>query len=142
MVKQAGLILITREVAYGEKQLLVTTNRHYGQYALPGGKVEMIDRDPLSAARRELKEETTILTIESGLTYLFHGTNTHQGSDRDVYVYFARNAWGHPHDIEEGTTFAWFNFWTFLDHTVFASFYKRHLPNGIDHLVPTRFSAS
>lgn len=136
---RAGLILIVRDTGK-ERELLATTNRRYGGYALPGGKVDVKDPSPRFAARRELREETGIVAIDSDLTFLFKSINTVTGEDREVSVFFARSVWGQPKNIEPGTEFAWFTFYQFLHATVFKSFYELHLPDGIAHLVPTVMS--
>lgn len=139
-MKQAGLILIVREVLLQPREILVTTNRHYGQYALPGGKVEATDPSPRFTAARELREETSLVALDKDLTFLFKAVNRVDSSDREVHVFFARVAWGQPKNLEEGTKFAWFTFSKLLDSSFFAPFYKRHLPDGIDHLMPTAMS--
>ncbi len=140
-MKQAGIVLIIRDISMQvgpiQREILVTTNRHYGQYSLPGGKVENSDPDPRFTARRELREETGVVLVDSDMTFLFKAVNTVTGEDREVHMFFARAIWGQPKNIEPGTDFAWMTFHQLLDSSVFAPFYKRHLPDGIEHLVTT-----
>lgn len=145
MMKQAGVVLITRKVSplrFGEpsREILVTTNRHYGGYSLPGGKVEETDRDPRFTARRELREETSLVAMDSDLTFLYMAMNTVRKEDREVHVFFARSVFGRPRNVEAGTACAWFSFSKLLDNSAFSAYYKKHLPDGIEHLVPTEFA--
>lgn len=140
-MKQAGIILIIRKDPLSRlREILVTTNRHYGQYSLPGGKTEKTDASPRFTAIRELREETSLIVLDSELTFLFKATNRVDGSDREINVFFARAVWGKPKNLEDGTKYDWFTFSKLLDSSYFAPFYKKHLPDGIDHLVPTEMS--
>lgn len=134
---QAGLVLIVRKSLLMPREILVTTNRNYGQYTLPGGKLEPGDPTPRFTAIRELREETGVIAIDSDLSFLLSAVNTVNGSDREVHVFFARATWGKPKNVEAGTEFAWFTFEKLLESSVFAPFYKKYLPDGVDHLIPT-----
>lgn len=138
----AGLVIIVRKALLTPREILVTTNRRYGQYALPGGKLDEGDPTPRFTAIRELREETGLVVLDSDLSFLLQAVNTVNGSDRDIHVFFARAAWGQPKNLEEGTEFAWFTYEKLLESSVFAPFYKKHLPDGIDHLMPTLMTGS
>jgi 8-oxo-dGTP pyrophosphatase MutT (NUDIX family) len=139
-MKQAAVVLVIRK----NGEILVTTNRRYGQYALPGGKVDETDASPRAAASRELEEETALRVAEFDLSFLFAGINTVKlaGTDEDCYVhvFLAREVAGEPRDVEEGTRHAWMSFYRLLQSSVFAPFYKRHMPDGVGHLMTTRGS--
>jgi 8-oxo-dGTP pyrophosphatase MutT (NUDIX family) len=60
-LKRAAVCVIVTDDGHGEAALLLTKraarlNRHSGQYALPGGRLDA-DESPLDAARREAREE-------------------------------------------------------------------------------------
>jgi len=68
-------------VIYNEKDEILLIKRgndpYKGMWAFPGGRIDGTDKDILSAAYRELKEETNILDVDVTLSYVTTiGNNT------------------------------------------------------------------
>jgi 8-oxo-dGTP pyrophosphatase MutT (NUDIX family) len=133
--KQAAVVLIVREIA-GNPQLLAVTNRHLGGWSLPGGKSEP-DEGPKTTAARELFEETKLVVTRSHFILLAKGPGSADAT-RLVFLYYALTTTGDPVAIELGTELRWMTFNELRAHSVFGPYYCEHLPDGIEHLRPTR----
>lgn len=129
--KRSGIVLVVRE----DGRVLVTSNRRYGGWCLPGGKVEAGEL-PVQAAQREFREETGCHVELADLVYLAQGTSATE-TGRIVTMFLARRVRGTPRKVEEGTDVAWMTIKELQRTHPFARFYLQHLPNGIDHLKPT-----
>ncbi len=142
-VLRASVVIATRVLVlhvgppnHNDPLILATSNRRFGGFTFPGGKVN--DREtPRAAAIRELREETNLTATEDHLTYLFHHPNTYENEECEVYVYHARQIVGELQDIEQGTTHRWMTWDELLAASPFAAFYQRWLPDGVKHLRPT-----
>lgn len=148
MDKQAAIVLIIRDTNVAkfpvgfEREILTVTNRRFGTLALPGGKVDP-GETPLQAAIRELQEEVSVMVEPQHLTLLGSSVNiVADVPDREVFLYHATCAWGRPTNVEQGTEIFWRTFNQFAEESFFAPFYKKHLPNGIDHLPSTRMAGA
>jgi 8-oxo-dGTP pyrophosphatase MutT (NUDIX family) len=130
-VKQSGIVLVTRL----DDRILVVTNRRYGGWCLPGGKVDP-DETPRAAAARELQEETESIVLPEDLVWLTAGTSATE-SGREVHMFYARSIIGNPRTVEQGTEVGWMTYGELIATFPFGRFYVEHLPDGIAHLKPT-----
>lgn len=130
-VKLSGIVLVVR----GDGRILATTNRRYGGFCLPGGKVDP-GETPRIAAVRELREETSLIVTEKDLVWLCAGPSATE-SGRMVHMFYARHVRGLPRDVEPGTRCEWMTLEALKEVPPFADYYKQWLPDGIDHLRPT-----
>jgi len=111
----------------GEPRLLCVWNHRYNGWAMPGGKVEP-GESPQDAQKRELEEETGMLTERAHLLYCGpHDIQAEvirrEGRAAVVYV-FAVTAFGEPREMEEGCPVAWMTTQAFLAQSPFKSFYE------------------
>ena len=144
MDRQAAIVLIIRDtnvvkfpVGY-EREILTVTNRRFGTLVLPGGKTEP-GETPIQTAIRELQEEVSVVVEPPHLHFIGSSVNVVEGlADREVFLYLATQTWGKPTNVEEGTEIYWRSFNQFAEESFFSAYYKRHLPEGIDHLPSTR----
>jgi ADP-ribose pyrophosphatase YjhB (NUDIX family) len=131
-MKQSGIVLVVRD----DGMILVTSNRNYGGWCLPGGKVEE-GETPRTAAARELKEETSLVAFQRDLIWIAKGQSATE-SGREVHVFLARAVEGEPRNLEDGTLCAWFSLETLFATQPFGDFYLEHFPDGVEHFKPTR----
>lgn len=117
---------VTISIWNDEGQILVVTNRRFGGFCLPGGKIE-VGELPEEAAFRELKEETGL--VPEGLKYL--GCSLlHNPHTNDVEPYLCFHYIGYmedksrPYQNEEGTTPFWTDPISLLVHD--KSTFSRH----------------
>lgn len=149
MERQAAIVLIIRDtgipmfpVGY-QREILAVTNRRFGTLSLPGGKRDPGDALIVDTAVRELAEEVGLVAEPKNLTLVGSSVNiVADVPDREVFLYHARIVWGTPTNVENGTEIHWRTYKQFADESFFAPFYRRHLPEGIDHLSSTKFLGS
>lgn len=100
-INKKGQVLLQREYSYPPDEVM---------YQLPGGGIER-DEDVITAANRELSEESGYISKETKLIGSFHTSN--RRSDSKQYVVVARNLEGHklPEDEEEFIE----NIWLMMD---------------------------
>lgn len=132
--KQASTVLVLREQEH-KPLVLAVSNRRFGGWSLPGGKVEA-NESPLGAAIRELREETTLIT--SRLAFLFRARGT-VDPEVEVFVYLARAAEGTPRKVEDGSDVTWMPWPRFTRSHPFGLFYAFHFPDGVGHFKQTEF---
>jgi 8-oxo-dGTP pyrophosphatase MutT (NUDIX family) len=138
-MKRAAVVLFTRyHLIQHFNEVLAVTNRKYGGLTFPGGKVEE-GEDIREAAVREIREEVGIEIEPLALTWLTSGQSARPESVHEVHLFFARHAKGFAHDVEPGTQHAWLTFEKLCQASPFAEFYRRIFPDGIEHLLVTRF---
>lgn len=138
--KQSGVVLVTSDLVSVENMaelVLAVTNRRYGGFCLPGGKVDP-GETPRDAAVRELWEETGLRILESDLVWLFAGDSATE-SGREVHVFWARVASGNPQTVEENTVVQWLTLDDLKASKPFGPFYKKHFPDGVSHFRATAF---
>jgi ADP-ribose pyrophosphatase YjhB (NUDIX family) len=109
-------------------RVLCVWNRRHGTWALPGGMVED-GETPGEAQRRELEEETGMLTSSAKLVHEGpHGLPHQPGRASSVCVFLVE-AFGEPSIMEAGCPVQWMTVDEFLAQSAFRDFYKNVLPD-------------
>jgi len=119
--KRSVKIIVPR--FFPDLKFLAVSNRKFGKFTAPAGKLE-VDEDDYDAARRELKEETDIK-----LNYLFKLTNIiHPGFidksetwDCNIFITFTAQE---PKQVETGTIPSWKSWAEFETDSLFPQLYK------------------
>lgn len=131
---RASLAVIVRRVEYDFTEVLCVTNRRFGCFSLPGGRVEEKET-AFEALMREIREELGARAV--GATFLGEPA----GADCPCSIFHIREM-GAPRAVEEGTQLRWMT----IDELVAQSkipaagaFYHGLFPGGIGHLRETRF---
>lgn len=108
-------------------RVLCVWNRRYKTWSLPGGMVED-GETPEQAQRRELEEETGMLTSTARLVHEGpHGLPHQPGRASSVCVFLVE-AFGEPRAIEDGCAVQWMTVADFLAQSTFRDFYRHVLP--------------
>jgi 8-oxo-dGTP pyrophosphatase MutT (NUDIX family) len=101
-----------------DNKFLVVTNRKYGGYTTPGGKVDPGEFH-LNAAIRELQEETGLVAKKCDLHYVGHFEHSWRNIDVRCFGYtlWIENLEGQkPETVEEGTVPSWVDRDALLDY--------------------------
>ncbi len=96
-------------VCDGDRGYLTVTNRRWGGFSMPGGKIEQ-GEDPEDAARRELLEEVGLEAERLELAYVgIVPDGTRDDGPPWVCFTFAAEVCGdqEPRAVEEGTEIRW-----------------------------------
>ena len=117
-----------------QRKVLLVTNRTFGGWSLPGGKVEGLET-PGKCLRREFAEEVDLQVITSRLLGSWPGTIV---PDFLVRVYHVLMVAGKARALEDNSAIRWTTFRNLGMDPVFGDFYKDHFPEGFDHLAVTR----
>ncbi len=108
-------------------RVLCVWNRRYKTWSLPGGMVEE-GETPEQAQRRELEEETGMLTSTARLVHEGpHGLPHQPGRASSVCVFMVE-AFGEPRAVEEDGAVQWMTVADFLAQSTFRDFYANVLP--------------
>ena len=112
---------------YNNRKILAVTNRRWGGFTLPGGKVEK-DELPDEAAFRELYEETGI--VPNGLIYLGSSLFDNPLTDDAPFIisHYEAVIWNpRPKKMEEGTDPFWTESHNLYEskESIFAEHYKK-----------------
>jgi 8-oxo-dGTP diphosphatase len=108
-------------------RVLCVWNPRYKTWALPGGLVEE-GETPEQAQRRELEEETGMLTSAAKLVHQGPHGLPHQPGRASIVCVFLVVALGEPHAMEEGCPTQWMTVDDFLAQSKFRDFYAKVLP--------------
>lgn len=114
-------------LVFGIDNILCVWNRRYKGWSLPGGMVED-GETPEDAQRRELEEETWLLTKKATLIHEGpHGLPHKPGRASVVRIYLVE-AVGEPREMEDGCPVQWLSVEEFLAQSPFRDFYSKVLP--------------
>jgi 8-oxo-dGTP pyrophosphatase MutT (NUDIX family) len=103
-------------------RVLCVWNRRYKTWSLPGGMVEE-GETPEEAQRRELEEETGMLTASARLVHEGpHGLASSRGRASIVCVFLVE-AIGEPREVEEGCPVRHMTVGDFVAQSAFGPFY-------------------
>lgn len=144
MNKQASVVIIIRDsnspgFPGSHREVLCVTNRNFSTLTLPGGTNEP-EELPSTTAIRELQEEIGVSITPTALQHVGGGLSQLEGEPPwGVFIYYAASVWGVPMHVENGTEIHWRTWESFLNETIFADFYRKHLPNGIEPFPTTVF---
>ena len=112
--------------------VLCVTNRKYGGWCLPGGKMSELEYSlwlPRNTTVREIYEETDVILYEREMLYLGKTPSVVEPK-REVRIYYAMAASGTAMAKEPGTEVCWMSFVELQQQTLFGSFYRRMFPDG------------
>jgi len=102
-----------------DDKFLVVTNRKYGGYTTPGGKVDPGEHHE-AAAVRELAEETGLVATINDLHYVGYFEHAWRGIDVRCYGYWCwiedLEGEQEPRQVEEGTDPSWIDRDSLLDY--------------------------
>lgn len=129
-VASVGIVLNKR------RQVLLVTNRAFGGWSLPGGKVEPGETAG-AALRREMLEEVDLSVTVATLLGEWPGTVALGVSVR-VYHVLRVYEGSTPRPKERDSKIKWCAFSVLSKDTMFGSFYKERFPSGFDELARTR----
>jgi len=115
-MKQAVAILVLR----GDENALCVTNRRYGGFCLPGGKVERGETLE-DAAIRELREETGILVCPEQLIPIF--TDKSAAAEDWVCTTFLCITDQDGRQVEEGTEVMWKLVTELATESIYSDYY-------------------
>lgn len=118
---RASVELVVRR---GDK-FLVVTNRRWGGFSMPGGKIEG-DETPEEAARRELAEETGLEAKSlRRLGGMIHKSQPKDGGpDWFCLAYEADIGDQLPREVEPGTTPYWTTAEDILENALYQDYYE------------------
>lgn len=130
---QASALAIIYEPALDK--VLCVTNRRYGGWGLPGGRVEE-GESPKHALIRELQEELGVVVYPGYLSLIFRVPGTVEVQTL-MHVFHVRHLVGDPHAAERGTELAWMSHEGLGASRPFGAFHKEHFPDGYRYLQRT-----
>src|SRR5262245_19854813 len=103
-----------------DSKVLTVYNKRVNGWTLPGGKVE--EGESVNVAqRRELKEETSLVTLFAIRIYEDFSASD---SGRLVTIYLVA-AKGEPKECEEGCPVQWMSVEDLIEQSPFSKFYKK-----------------
>lgn len=137
---RAAVIIILQDTYKSPRDphVLAVTNRRFGGFSLPGGKLDK-EESPKQGAIRELFEETALHLGEDDLTLLCQYPNTISNEVCEVSVFHALSVFGVRVEREEGTKHDFMTWQQLIAASPFAQFYREHFPEGVRHLRGTSF---
>lgn len=150
-MKEAAVVLLIRDtdvpaipvdsrlvVGY-QREILAVSSRKFTTMVLPGGTVDP-GEIPLHTAIRELREEISVEVEPRSLIYINSNVSRVEGQeDWLVHLFYARVVWGKPTHVENGTELRWLSYEKFLESTIFSTYYRMTLPEGIVRFASTHF---
>jgi 8-oxo-dGTP pyrophosphatase MutT (NUDIX family) len=121
---RASVEIVVSRYDRGKLQYLTVTNRKFGGFSMPGGKVEP-GEDLEAAAHRELYEETG---LRGQLTYIATDlVKAHDGKDPwicAVYWLVPADLIPEPRLMEQGTIPSWRSRRDLIEHARYPEHYK------------------
>lgn len=133
--RRSASVLAWREVGAGSPLVaLVVTNRRWGGWSTPGGKLEP-GEPPVVGALRELEEETGLVPVHDPQ---FLGAWIHESVPKDEdkrpwlhHVFEAAVDFGiQPLKLEPGTQAGWMAAGDLVTETLYPDFYRRALADS------------
>ena len=126
MRKSVGLLVFQNDDPIAGK-ILTVTNRRWGGFSCPGGKVEP-GEDLETAAKRELEEETGLKAIKLSLMGIYKHNTVPKDEDKTQWecAYFLANIGKQePTQIEEGTEIGWHTSTELLNNSMYPDLYHQ-----------------
>lgn len=132
-IANGGLSPISRP---GTITILTVTNRRWGGFSAPGGKIEEGEK-PIDAARRELLEETGLTAMR--LSFIGGAVIWQEPKDEGppwvCFSYFADVGAQRPRVVEDGTEIAWRSPSELRNDGIYPDYYDQIFPLAGVHYV-------
>jgi ADP-ribose pyrophosphatase YjhB (NUDIX family) len=146
--QRAAAVSLVLDFGDGEEptRVVCVWNKRYRGWTLPGGLVED-GETPAQAQARELEEEAGMRTENARLVFSGeHNIEAAQGAARPgraslVYLYLVE-AYGEPHEVEEGCPVDRKTVEEFLAVSPFAELYRKILPSIVEEAARAEHEAT
>jgi ADP-ribose pyrophosphatase YjhB (NUDIX family) len=130
MMDRRAAVSVIVDDGEAPSRVLCVWNRRYKTWSLPGGMVEDWET-PEQAQRRELEEETGMLTSSARLVHEGPHGLPHKPGRASVVCVFLVEAVGEPRAMEDDCPVSWMTVVDFLAQSSFADFYRDVLPKVV-----------
>lgn len=123
MRKSVGVLVWNKD----RTKMLTVTNRRWGGFSCPGGKIDP-GEDEKTAAFRELKEETNLEANSLTLIGAYPHDSVPKDGDKTQWLctYFEADVGSQvPQQMEEGTEIGWHTPEELLNNSMYPDFYQK-----------------